>query len=64
MFNLSLGGVCPSPAITLLGTTVKPAAAAAAVPKNLRRETEFSELLLSISEFLRLIYFRQLPFDE
>jgi hypothetical protein len=38
MFNLSLGGLCPKPAITFDGKIVAPATEAAAVPINFLRD--------------------------
>jgi hypothetical protein len=38
MFNLSLGGLCPNPAITFDGRIVIPAVAVAAAPKNFLRD--------------------------
>jgi hypothetical protein len=50
IFNLSLGALCPNPEITLLGTTVNPAAAAAVVPIK-------SLLLIFLYSFIMILNF-------
>jgi hypothetical protein len=39
IFSLSLGGLCPNPAITFEGRIVIPAVAVTAAPKNFLRDT-------------------------